>query len=192
MLNEEDEIYAMTESDLVKIWNVTPLESCEAEKKLPFIINGDFQVDTGRKQLSGDTSNNRILLNKIATSFVNTLVAAKENDKSIISDKIFDSILDILLTTANVQSEIFREFGRNCLSLIKNKTGLIPNGDGKSIPYSSKIMYFAPNTFGFESSAVKNISEFFNALKALKNNVVMVLKVGTRKEDFCNLNVNPF
>lgn len=165
MLNEEDEIYAMTESDLVKIWNVTPLESCEAEKKLPFIINGDFQVDTGRKQLSGDTSNNRILLNKIATSFVNTLVAAKENDKSIISDKIFDGILDILLTTANVQSEIFREFGRNCLSLIKNKTGLIPNGDGKSIPYSSKIMYFAPNTFGFESSADKKISEFFNALE---------------------------
>lgn len=180
MLNEEDEIYAMTESDLVKIWNVTPLESCEAEKKLPFIINGDFQVDTGRKQLSGDTSNNRILLNKIANTFVNTLVAAKENDKSIITDKIFDGILDILLTTANVQSEIFREFGRNCLSLIKNKTCLIPNGDGKSIPYSSKIMYFAPNTFGFESSADKKISEFFNALeyafKAAGKEVNIVLR----------------
>lgn len=154
-VNENDIPVSMTDSNIAKIWNLTPLLKGNSESKLSFLINSDFQIDTGRKQLSGDSSSNSILLNLIAKDFSNIIVTDYNKKDSLISQKVFDSILDVLLTTSAINSDIFKEFGKQCLSNIKNATNLIPNGNNQTIKFSSKVKYFAPNKFGFESSDPK-------------------------------------
>ena len=151
-------IYPMTESNLPKVWNITPLNSV---RRLPFMINAGFVVDPGRLTLA-DQKFNTDLFDRIAKDFANFLNESKEKLSIEISDNIVSDILETFITTRNLQDTTFVFFSESILKTIFEECNCLPNGYGSLISYKEDVQFYSIT----QSNYVENYSqqEFLSAI----------------------------
>lgn len=159
---ENGKIVSLQNSDVPKLWCVTPLESV---KNLPFLMNADFTVDTGRNNLAGNDKENQEKLEIIATNFANLLCASK----STLEEPVFDGIANLLVQTSNMQEyqfSEFKKFAKDALEIIQNKTGEIPTGFDSTIKLENyeKIFYVAPSRYtdSNENNLMISVQNYFD------------------------------
>ncbi len=136
-----------------KIWNLTPLESVA---NLPFFINTDFSLDTGRRNLSAHSDNNEQILRRISFDLAETLCITRKE----LTEKNFTTILNIMVLTYNMQSnQLFKEFSQNIINKIYEKTNTIPSGWGTLIKVKDTTKLFSLSTtrYNVESDNAENL-----------------------------------
>lgn len=157
----------ISETDDPKLWCLTPLESV---KNLPFYLNSDFNVDTGRKNLASDNIENKANVEKISVNFANLLSMAK----SVIGDEFFSDIYELIVHASNMQEQTFSEFkkfGKDIIDILQKKTGIIPSGwGGPTIILSdkSKVFYLPPTKY---DPNVANLAKILEPVHTFLKNI---------------------
>lgn len=166
----------ISETEAPKLWCLTPLESV---KNLPFYLNSDFNVDTGRKNLASDNRENKALIDKISVNFSNLLI----NAKNIIGEECFSDIYELIVHANNMQEQTFSEFkkfGKDIIDNLQKKTGIIPSGWGGStilLTDESKVFYVPPTKYAPNiSSPSKLLEPVHNFLKSIDDNLWVITK----------------
>lgn len=169
-------IVALTEDDdIPRVWSLSPLE---AAKRLPFIINSSFELDTGRLNLAGNGVNKKPI-DKIAIHFSEVLIALYA-EKSI----FVDDILNLMLKTFAMQDgEMFKSFAEKVLHTAYRRLGRIPSGYGTalSVKSNSSVYTLAPTTYTdyddeFMLEVQKFADKYASGLKIATSTVLSVFK----------------
>ncbi len=173
---KNDHVEDICETKDPKLWCLTPLESV---KNLPFYLNADFNVDTGRKNLASDNIENKNLIDKISVNFANFLI----NSKNIIGENIFSEIYELVVHASNMQEQTFPEFkkfARDIIDILQDKTGIIPSGWGGLTITStdnSVIFYIPPTKYDPNvSNPTKILSPVQDFMKAIDSNYYVITK----------------
>ena len=151
-------VYPMTDSDLPKVWNITPLNSV---KRLPFMINADFVVDTGRLTLADEKFNTE-LFERISRTFANLLIESKDRLFSETSENIIADILEIFITIRNLQDSTFANFSESVLKIIFEKCYCLPNGYGSVISFNDNVQFYSIAQSIYAENCYEN--EFLSAM----------------------------
>lgn len=166
----------ISENEEPKLWCLTPLESV---KNLPFYLNSDFNVDTGRKNLASDNRENKKNIEKIAVNFANLLINAKD----VIGAELFSAIYELIVHAGNMQEQTFSEFrklGKDIIDIVQKKTNIIPSGWGGSaieLTDESKVFYIPPTKYNPNVSAPAEILEPVQIfMKNLDSNIFVITK----------------
>lgn len=137
----DNHINQLTDSELPKTWNVTPLNSAS---RLPFLINANFIVDAGRINL--DRKLNDELLIDISKSLSELIIKSKDFFERAYSKKLLPEIIQSFITTYNLQDQTFKDFADSILKTFYCEFHFIPNGFGEIINISEKLIYFSINS----------------------------------------------
>lgn len=163
-INENDCIESLKNS-IPKVWNLAPLEDA---RNLPFIINANLEVDTGRLNLAGNNVNEEPL-KRIADSLVEILIELYDYKQNYVN-----GILDSMLNTYSMhdgwfdisgKSTLFKNFGTNVLHGVFRKLGIITNGCKECIKISKSKIY-AINVQGltdYETILLKSLANYADA-----------------------------
>ena len=151
-------IYPLTDSDLPKVWNITPLNS---ERRLPFMINANFVVDPGRLTLADEKFNNKLFI-QIAGSFANLIINSKEKLSSEFSEGIVADILATFIITR--KNSTFTNFSESILNTIFEKCHYLPNGYGSLISFSDEAQFYSIPQSVYVESYHEN--EFLSAINS--------------------------
>ncbi len=172
---KKDLIEDISEEEGPKVWCLTPLESV---KNLPFYLNSNFTVDTGRKNLACNDDDNKILLEKISINFANNLAKNKE----ILGEDKFNGIYEIIVHTGNLQEQTypeFKKFGKDIIDILQKKIGVIPSGWGKSVLYTenSKLFYIPPTKYDPNiSTPAKLLEPIQDFMQNINENIFVLTK----------------
>ncbi len=173
---KNEHIEDISETEEPKLWCLTPLESV---KNLPFYLNADFNVDTGRKNLASDNTENKNLIDKISMNFANFLI----DSKNTIGENFFSEIYELIVHASNMQEQTFSEFkkfARDIIYILQNKTGIIPSGWGGPTITStdeSVIFYIPPTKYDPNvSSPAKILAPVQEFMKAIDENYYVITK----------------
>lgn len=135
-------LVALDENDTMpRVWNLSPLE---AAKRLPFIINADFELDTGRLNLAGNGVN-RKPIDLIAGIFSEIVISLGAIKKTFVDD-----ILNIMLKTYAMQEgDVFKPLAEKILRTAFRKLHRIPSGYGSALDVTSTslVLTIAPTAY---------------------------------------------
>ncbi len=166
----------ISENDEQKLWCLTPLESV---KNLPFYLNSDFIVDTGRKNLASNDRENKKNIEKISVNFANLLIKTKD----LIGEEHFSSIYELIVHASNMQEQTFSEFkkfAKDIIDILQKKTNTIPSGWGGPtivLTDDSKVFYVPPTKYNPNVSSPAEILEpVQNFMKYIDENIFVVTK----------------
>lgn len=155
-----------------KIWNLTPLESVA---NLPFYINAEFELDTGRRNLAAHSDKNFELLQNISKGFANILCKSKEK----ISENNFVSIMNLMVNAYNMQSDqLFKPFAKNVLKFLYDELKIIPTGWGTVIHVHDdlQLLSISSTRYGINSD---NSETLFRPLQVFLNSISEIYFVVT-------------
>lgn len=149
ILKEKDgraEIFKSSSKDsMPRIWNLAPFAEYE---NLPFIINANFYLDTGRTSLSKVDDKNKLLLDEISDCVSQLLCELYKDNESTAG--LFDSFLHIFLFTSHSPEKLFADFAKRILKSILTGRNVIPTGAKKTILYTNEIYAISANSFGLK------------------------------------------
>lgn len=161
-------LVALDETDsMPRVWNLSPLE---AAKRLPFIINADFELDTGRLNLAGNGVNKRPI-DLIANYFSNIVVSLNDVKKTYVDD-----ILNLMLKTyAQQDGDVFKPLAEKVLLTAFRKLHRIPTGFGSALDVTStsRVLTLAPTAY------TDHDDEFLHEVQVFANNISSEIKIAS-------------
>ncbi len=147
-----------------KIWNLTPLESVA---NLPFYINAEFELDTGRRNLAAHSDKNFELLESISENFA--ILLCKSEGK--LSEENFISIINLMVNAYNMQSDqLFKPFAKNIIKIVYDELKIIPTGWGTKILVQEdlQLLSISSTRYGINSD---NSETLFRPLQVFLNSI---------------------
>lgn len=167
--NNDQEIIPLADK-FQKIWHITPL--LDEFKYLPYALNCQFEVDTGRKSLAKGHKNDKIILD-VADVIADSLIELHKNDF-----KNVWNIVTLLLASGLKSEDVLAPISEKLCEKLYISCGIIPDGYNGFAQLNSNSRIFSISETCMENYVNESsYSEFFKKVKTLlsidKDNILI-------------------